>query len=68
MAAQPRENYEKVDCPDHCCKACRDSSDRSDDDTDLSTHDDGCLKREPLPNGPTRIAKKGCRDKAEREA
>eukprot|EP00959_Pyramimonas_sp_CCMP1952_P217349 4545866-Pyramimonas_sp.AAC.1 len=48
MTAQPRENYDNVDCPDHCCKACRVSSDRS-DDADVSTHDGGFSCRAPRP-------------------
>eukprot|EP00959_Pyramimonas_sp_CCMP1952_P317761 6650418-Pyramimonas_sp.AAC.1 len=43
LTAQPRECYEEVDCPDHCCKAGRDSYDRSDND-DTSTHDGDCLE------------------------
>eukprot|EP00959_Pyramimonas_sp_CCMP1952_P114280 2389491-Pyramimonas_sp.AAC.1 len=41
VTAQPRENYENVDCLDH---------------DDISTRDDGCLHHEFLPNNPTRIA------------
>eukprot|EP00959_Pyramimonas_sp_CCMP1952_P172070 3595350-Pyramimonas_sp.AAC.1 len=53
--AQPMEYCENVDFPDHCCKACRDSHDRSDDD-DISTRDDGCLAHEFLANHPTKMA------------
>eukprot|EP00959_Pyramimonas_sp_CCMP1952_P257080 5371322-Pyramimonas_sp.AAC.1 len=44
MAEQPRQCYEDVDCPDHCCKACRDSYDRS-DSGDMSTHDDAIASK-----------------------
>eukprot|EP00959_Pyramimonas_sp_CCMP1952_P163079 3409008-Pyramimonas_sp.AAC.1 len=57
MTAQPREHYENADCPDHCCRTCRESSERS-GDGDSYMHDNGCLMYEPLPNNPSRIEKR----------
>eukprot|EP00959_Pyramimonas_sp_CCMP1952_P030862 646993-Pyramimonas_sp.AAC.1 len=46
VTSQPRECYDNADWSDQCCRTCKDSSGRSDDD-DRFVHDDDSRTAKP---------------------